>query len=172
MAATDNCLRLAAGVFITHLRQAVTSRPKCKRVLQCACDIIVADTSQSKNGGMRRNWCLFIGVIPLILGTFITMLDNMWKGRFMAAMIIVHHANGIYCPYAHSIYANWGCRGIEAATPQVSCTLMEAQKCDKSRNGALTNIGFCLENHGFCAGNDGFCIENADFCIENAEFCI
>jgi hypothetical protein len=105
--------------FITHLRQAVTTQPRSKPVLQCACDIILADMRQSRSGGMERNWCLFLGSLPLILAMFITMLDNMWKGRFMAAMLIVHHANGVYCPYAHTIYANWGCRGIQAGVVQI-----------------------------------------------------
>jgi hypothetical protein len=110
---------MSCRAFTTHLREAIAQQPRSKRVLQCACDIILADTRSSRNGGMERNWCLFLGSLPLILGAFVTMLDNMWKGRFMAAMLIVHHANGVYCPYAHTIYANWGCRGIEAGVIQL-----------------------------------------------------
>lgn len=110
---------MTCRAFTMHLREAIAQQPRSKRVLQCACDIILADTRSARNGGMERNWCLFLGSLPLILATFITMLDNMWKGRFMAAMLIVHHANGVYCPYAHTIYANWGCRGIEAGVVQL-----------------------------------------------------
>jgi hypothetical protein len=110
---------MSCRTFTMHLREVTAQHPQSKRVLQCACDIILADTRSSQNVGMERNWCLVLGSLPLILWTFITMTDNMWKGRFMAAMLIVHHANGVYCPYAHTIYANWGCRGIEAGVTQL-----------------------------------------------------
>ena len=105
---------ISCRAFITHLRHTIATQPESGRVLQCACDIVLA-----QNGRMQRNWCLFFGSLPLLFGTFLTMVDSMWKGRFMAAMIIVHHANGVYCPRAHSIYANWGCRGIVADQPQI-----------------------------------------------------
>ena len=65
---------------------------------------------------------------------FVAMLDNMWKGRFMAVMLIIMHANGVYCPWAYTIYANWECRGSSAD---------EVQTCDTgdSRNAPLDPAG-------------------------------
>jgi hypothetical protein len=53
----------------------------------------------------------------MLLTFFVAMLDNMWKGRFMAVMMIILHGNGVYCPWAFTIYANWECRGMVPPPP-------------------------------------------------------
>jgi hypothetical protein len=105
--------RVSRHAFITNIRNFVKESPDDTQVLEVACDIATAE------GGIVRNWWLFIASWPLLLTFFVTLLDNMWKGRFMAAMLIVMNANGVYCPYSYMIYANWDCRGIVHDKPQI-----------------------------------------------------
>ena len=66
--------QLSRHEFIKYTRDFVEKTPGTERVLKVAAEIAVTQ------GGIRRNWWLFIGALPLLLSFFLTLLDNMWKG--------------------------------------------------------------------------------------------
>eukprot|EP01050_Picozoa_sp_SAG11_P036078 SAG11_NODE_13549_length_650_cov_1.063521_1_plen_123_part_00 len=97
----------------------------------------------------------------MLLTFFAAMLDNMWKvswgrvaiciqgevcmraraqARFMAAMMIILHANGVYCPWAYTIYANWECRGVASDEWQI-CDVGETRGAPLDPAGLYKKFG-------------------------------